>query len=73
MKKASTVQDLRTAIEARLEKMLSINPTLTDFKERFDKIVIEYNKEKDKNTIEATSKLLALTADMEELTEVTCL
>ena len=66
-KKASTVQDLRTIIEARLDKMLKLNPTLIDFQERFDTIVIEYNKEKDKNTIEATFEaLLALTAEMEK-------
>lgn len=66
-RKASDVQDLRTVIENRLEKMLALNPTLTDFRERFDKIVIEYNKEKDKNTIEATFEaLIALTTEMEK-------
>ena len=32
--------------------MLAMNPTPMDFQERFDKIVSDYNKEKDKNTIE---------------------
>ena len=66
-RKASDVQDLRTVIENRLEKMLALNPTLTDFRERFDKIVLEYNKEKDKNTIEVTFEaLIALTTEMEK-------
>lgn len=65
-RKASDVQDLRTVLQERLAKMLAANPTLNDFQERFDKIVAEYNKEKDKNTIEATFEaLMRLTADME--------
>ncbi len=47
--------------------MLAANPTLNDFQERFDKIVAEYNKEKDKNTIEATFEaLMRMAADLEE-------
>jgi type I restriction enzyme R subunit len=47
--------------------MLAANPTLTDFQDRFDKIVAEYNKEKDRNTIEATFEaLMRIAADLEE-------
>ncbi len=64
---ASDVQDLRTVLQERLAKMLAANPTLTDFQDRFDKIVTEYNKEKDKNTIEATFEaLMRIAADLEE-------
>jgi type I restriction enzyme R subunit len=64
--KASDVQDLRSALQERLARMLAENPTLTDFQERFDSIVVEYNKEKDTNTIEATFEaLMRMTADME--------
>lgn len=64
---ASDVQDLRTVLQERLAKMLAANPTLTDFQDRFDKIVAEYNKEKDKNTIEATFEaLMRIAADLEE-------
>ncbi|MCO4839136.1 MAG: type I restriction endonuclease subunit R [Rhodobacteraceae bacterium] len=66
-RKASDVQDMRTVIQKRLAKMLAENPSLGDFQERFDEIVVEYNKEKDKNTIEATFEaLMRLTAEMEE-------
>jgi type I restriction enzyme R subunit len=66
-RKASDVQDLRTVIQKRLEKMLLENPSLGDFQDRFDEIVVEYNKEKDRNTIEATFEaLMRLTAEMEE-------
>lgn len=64
---ASDVQDLRTVLQERLAKMLAANPTLTDFQDRFEKIVAEYNKEKDKNTIEATFEaLMRIAADLEE-------
>lgn len=65
-RKASDVQDLRTVLQRRLAKMLAQNPTLLNFQERFDKIVVGYNKEKDKNTIETTFEaLITLTGDME--------
>lgn len=65
-KKASDTQDLREVVSNRLAKMLAANPTLTDFEERFDKIIKEYNKEQDKNTIEATFEaLMRLAAEME--------
>lgn len=65
-RKASDVQDLRTVLQERLAKMLAANPTLNDFQDRFDKIVTEYNKEKDKNTIEATFEaLMRIAADLE--------
>lgn len=65
-RKASNVQDIRTVLQERLAKMLAANPTLNDFQDRFDKIVVEYNKEKDKNTIEATFEaLMRIAADLE--------
>ncbi len=66
-KKRTDVQDMKTAIEKRLHAMLLENPLRTDFQEKFDEIVREYNKEKDKNTIEATFEaLMRLTAKMSE-------
>jgi len=65
--KRSDVQDMKTVIEQRLRKMLDQNPLRTDFQERFDEIVRDYNKEKDKNTIEATFEaLMRFTAEMSE-------
>ncbi len=66
-RKHTDVQDMKTVIENRLRKMLEQNPLRTDFQERFDEIVRDYNKEKDKNTIEATFEaLMRLTAEMSE-------
>lgn len=65
--KRSDVQDIKSVVEDRLRKMLSANPLRTDFQERFDEIVRDYNKEKDKNTIEATFEyLMRLSAEMGE-------
>lgn len=65
--KRSDVQDMKAVIEERLRKMLADNPTRADFQARFDEIVREYNKEKDRNTIEATFEaLMRLTAEMTE-------
>jgi len=57
-KKNTTVQSLREAIEKRLAQMVAANPLRTDFQEHFDNIVKSYNKEKDKNLIEATFEAL---------------
>ncbi|QJB69870.1 type I restriction endonuclease subunit R [Parasphingorhabdus halotolerans] len=65
--KKTDVQNLKDVIAQRLRKMLMENPLRTDFQERFDEIVRDYNKEKDKNTIEATFEaLMRLTAEMQE-------
>lgn len=65
-RKAGDVQDLRTVLEKRLAKMIAANPTLIDFQERFDSIISDYNKEKDKNRIEAIFEaLMLLSAELE--------
>jgi len=65
--KRSDVQDMKTVVENRLRKMLMQNPLRVDFQERFNEIVRDYNKEKDKNTIEATFEaLMKLSAEMSE-------
>ncbi len=66
-KKKTTVVNLRDAISARLAKLLSQNPTRTDFQKRFEEIVDEYNNEKDRVTIEKSFE--ALLVFMEELDE----
>lgn len=54
IRKRTTVQSLKSAIEDRLKKMLRQNPLRTDFQQHFETIVKEYNREKDKVTIEKT-------------------
>lgn len=52
--KRTTVQNLKNAIEQRLQRLLQQNPLRTDFQRHYEKIVAEYNREKDRATIEMT-------------------
>jgi len=52
--KNNTVANLKDAIEKRLDRMIQQNPLRTDFQEHYEKIVSEYNREKDRATIEKT-------------------
>jgi type I restriction enzyme, R subunit len=52
--KRTTVQNLKEAIEKRLHALLERNPMRTDFQRHYEEIVGEYNREKDRMTIEKT-------------------
>ncbi|HLD14776.1 MAG TPA: type I restriction enzyme endonuclease domain-containing protein, partial [Burkholderiales bacterium] len=56
--KRTTVQNLRQAIEKRLQRLLAQNPLRTDFQQHYETIVAEYNREKDRVTIEQTFEAL---------------
>ena len=56
--KNTTVQNLRQAVEQRLQRLLLQNPLRTDFQQHYEKIVSEYNREKDRVTIEQTFEAL---------------
>ncbi len=65
--KNTDVQNLKEAMEQRLARLIMENPLHSDFQERFNEIIADYNKEKDRKTIEATFEALTrLMADMEE-------
>ena len=53
-RKNTTVQNLREAVECRLQKLLAQNPLRTDFQQHYEQIVAEYNREKDRAAIERT-------------------
>jgi len=57
-KKNTTVQDLRQAVEQRLQRLLQQNPLRTDFQQHYELIVAEYNREKNRVTIEQTFEAL---------------
>ena len=66
-KKNTTVQELKDAIESRLATLLKQNPLRTDFQKRYEEIVADYNREKDRFTIEATfEQLLRLVQELGE-------
>ncbi len=48
------MQNLKQAIEVRLQRLLAQNPLRTDFQQHYEQIVAEYNREKDRVTIEQT-------------------
>lgn len=56
--KKTTVQNLRQAVEQRLQRLLLQNPLRTDFQQHYEQIVAEYNREKDRVTIEKTFEAL---------------
>lgn len=59
-RKNTTVQNLKAAIESRLARLLAKNPLRKDLQARYEEIVAEYNREKDRATIEATFQQLTL-------------
>jgi len=57
-RKNTTVQNLRQAVEQRLLRLLQQNPLRTNFQQHYEQIVSEYNREKDRVTIEQTFEAL---------------
>ncbi len=61
------VNDLRAAIEQRLEIALRANPLRFNYFERYKRIIDEYNREQDRASIEATFEaLIELTESLAE-------
>jgi type I restriction enzyme R subunit len=56
--KRTNIQNLKLAIENRLRRLLEQNPLRTDFQRHYEKVVAEYNREKDRLTIEQTFEAL---------------
>ena len=56
--KNTLVQNLRQAIENRLQRLLQQNPLRADFQQHYERIIAEYNREKDQVTIERTFEAL---------------
>ena len=65
--KNTTVQSLKSIIEKKLEILIQKNPLRADFQGHYEEIIAEYNKEKDRQNIEATFE--ALLKFIEELDE----
>jgi len=65
--KRTTVQNLKQAIEQRLQRLLARNPLRMDFQRHYEEIVADYNREKDRLTIEQTFEdLLKLVRKLDE-------
>ena len=56
--KATALQDIREIVEQKLEEMLARNPLRMDYQQKYEEIVADYNREKDRVTIEETFRRL---------------
>lgn len=66
-RKFSAVQDIREIVEQKLADLLARNPARMDYQLKYDEIVSEYNREKDRTAIEDTfRKLMDLAAALDE-------
>lgn len=57
-RKATTLQDIRDIVEQKLAQMLARNPMRMDYQRKYEDIVADYNREKDRTTIEETFRRL---------------
>jgi len=53
-RKATALQDIREIVEQKLAEMLRRNPERMDYNKRYQEIIADYNREKDRVTIEET-------------------
>jgi type I restriction enzyme R subunit len=53
-RKAAALQDIRDVVEKKLAQMLAQNPQRMDFYKKYQEIIADYNREKDRVTIEET-------------------
>ena len=56
--KATALQDIREIVEEKLAQMLAHNPSRMDYQQKYEEIVADYNREKDRVTVEETFRRL---------------
>ena len=56
--KATALQDIREIVEQKLAEMLARNPSRMNYQHKYDQIIADYNREKDRVTIEETFRRL---------------
>ena len=65
-RKATAIQDIRQIVEDKLARMLASNPQRMDYYKKYTEIVADYNREKDRVTIEETfAKLMDLAKSLD--------
>lgn len=66
-RKATALQDIRDIVEQKLAEMLARNPMRMDYQRKYEEIVADYNREKDRTTIEDTfRRLVELVNNLDE-------
>src|SRR5207253_6343326 len=64
-----SLHDIREIVEKKLTQMLNNNPARMDYYRRYQEIIADYNREKDRTTVEQTfAALVALVERSEEHT-----
>jgi type I restriction enzyme R subunit len=64
--KATALEDIRQVVEKKLQQMLARNPQRMDYYRRYSELIAEYNRDKDRVTIEQTfAQLVQLINDMD--------
>jgi type I restriction enzyme, R subunit len=53
-RKHAALQDIRDVVEQKLQQMLARNPMQMDYYKRYQEIIADYNREKDRVTVEET-------------------
>jgi type I site-specific restriction-modification system R (restriction) subunit len=65
-RKQTALQDIRDLVERKLQQMLRHNPRMMDYYRKYQEIVADYNREKDRATVEQTfAQLLDLYASLD--------
>ncbi|MBK7782556.1 MAG: type I restriction endonuclease subunit R [Ardenticatenia bacterium] len=65
-RKHAALQDIRDLVEKKLAQMLARNPMRMDYYKKYQEIIADYNREKDRTTVEATfAQLVALAASLD--------
>ena len=57
-RKSTVLQDIREIVEQKLAEMLARNPARMDYQVKYEAIIADYNREKDRTTIEETFRRL---------------
>lgn len=69
-RKPAAIQDIRQLVEEKLALMLAANPARMDYYRKYTEIVADYNREKDRVTMEQTfADLWKLAQEMDEESE----
>jgi type I restriction enzyme R subunit len=65
-RKRAALQDIRDVVEKRLAEMLAGNPLRMDYYKKYQQIIADYNREKDRVTVEETfAQLVALAKSLD--------
>jgi len=65
-RKHAALQDIRDVIEKKLAQILARNPMRMDYYKKYQQIIADYNREKDRVTVEATfAQLVALATSLD--------